>query len=230
MNEDYQEIDLMELAQRIRRLWKFVVLLVVLSAATAYGVTKMLVMPIYEASTTVFIGKENNAMATLNLADLQVGNQLVTDYRELIKTDLVMAEVIEELALITTVEELQEDLEVQTIKASRFQRIPFRYSDPQLAVTVADKISVILTEKAEQIVGVKNILIVDFADMPEKPVSPKIPVNVASSAILGFLVALLVILIQMIMGSTIESETDIEKELGLTLLGSIPMFKEYEQF
>lgn len=225
MNEEYEEIDLLELAQRILSRWKFVVLLVVLSAGAAYGVTKQLITPIYEASTTVFIGKESTALASLNLADLQVGNQLVTDYRELIKTNLVTQEVIEELALITTVKDLQEALEVGTIKDSRFMHITFKDADPKVAAKVADKISVILTEKAEQIVGVKNILIVDFAEVPEKPVSPSTPKNVAVAGILGFVLALIIIFIELMLANTLEKDEDIEKELGLPLLGSIPVFE-----
>lgn len=224
MNEEYQEIDLMELAQRILQRWMLIVLLTAIAAGVSYGVTKYRLTPIYEASTTVFIGKDSSEIMGLDIMDFEMGQALVTDYQELIQTNLITEQVVKDLALLGTKEDIQAGLNVEAVKDSRFMRISFKDPSPEMAVKVADKLSVVLTKKAVDIVGVKNIQIVDFAELPKAPISPSTSKNVAVAGILGMMLALFIIFVELMMANTIEKEEDVEKELGLPVLGVIPKF------
>lgn len=225
MEKDYQEINLLEVTGHVLKKWWLILLLVLIASGAAFFVTTRVVTPIYEASTTVFIGKESAKIADISLMDIQVGSQLVTDYTELLKTNQVLDRVIWELALKAEPKDVRENLTVSIIKDSRFMRIAYQDSDGELAVKVADKISDILRVKAEEIVGVKNVVIVDYAETPDVPVSPSVLKNTAIAGVLGAMLALCLVFLQMIMDNTLKKETDIEKELGLPVVGVIPRFK-----
>lgn len=225
MNEEYQEIDLIELAGHVFKKWWLILLLMVISSGTAFYATKLMVTPIYEASTTVFIGKEAAKIADISMMDLEMGNQLVTDYTELLKTNQVLELVISELSLHAVPSDLESNLIVSVIKDSRFMRISYQDPNPEMAVKVVDKISDILKVKAEEIVGVKNVVIVDYAKVPTFPVSPNKSKNTAVAGVLGIMTALFVIFVQVMLDNTLKKESDVEKELGLPVLGAIPKFK-----
>lgn len=229
MNEEYKEMDLLELIKEIFSNWWLILMLTILSAGISYYITSEKIEPIYEASATLFIGKESSSLSDISINDLQVGNQLISDYSELINTNQVTEKVIQELGLVASPEDLIENMGVETIKESRFMHITFQDLDPKVATQIANKLSEILTEKAVQIVGVKNIQIVDYAKVPTEPVSPSILMNVGIAGILGFMIAIFVIFLKMMFINYIQKEEDVEREIGLPVLGMIPKFKGEER-
>lgn len=71
-------------------------------------------------------------------------------------------------------------------------------------------------------VGVNNISVVDSADLPQKPSSPRFLLNIALSLLAGLVIggALAFALEQM--DEAIADPAEIERRLGLPLLGSVP--------
>lgn len=225
MEQDYQEIDLVELFQKLIKFWWLLLLMASVCGSLAFYVTKYHITPVYEAKTTLFIGKEAGAIASIDLNELSVGNKLVTDYRELIQTNNVLEKVIRELKLDTTAEILRKKIEVTTVNESRFIYATVQDPSPEMAMAIADKVSEILKEKAEEIVGAKNVYIVDVAKLPEKPVSPSKTKNTAIAIALGLMVGMGIVFLNMMLNNTVEKDEDIEKALGIPVIGTIPKFK-----
>lgn len=71
-----------------------------------------------------------------------------------------------------------------------------------------------------------NVTIVDRAFVPVKPSSPNLILNIFLSLTLGLLIAAAVVALKHLLDDKISSPADIEKRLGLSLLGIIPMSKE----
>ncbi|QRN84739.1 hypothetical protein JR334_07020 [Clostridia bacterium] len=191
---------------------------------TSY-VTREMVEPVYEASSTLFVGTEKNSVAGISFSDLQVDDQLVVDYQELIKTRLVTEEVIESLNLPFSVENFVARLNVSGIKDSRFVHIVFQDTNPQRAANIANELTDSLVANAEQIVGVENVMVVDKAVVPVSPISPNLMMNVAISAVLGAMLGMFLIMLLHMLDNTFKREDDIERELGITVLGVIPKFE-----
>jgi capsular exopolysaccharide synthesis family protein len=71
-------------------------------------------------------------------------------------------------------------------------------------------------------VGVNNISIVDPADIPEKPSSPRLLLNLAASLLAGMMLgAALAFALEQI-DEAIADPTEVERRLGLPLLGPVP--------
>lgn len=225
MNEEYQEIDLVELFKSVLRRWWLIALFMIMAGGAAYYVTTEYITPIYEAKSTLFIGKENDVLSSVSIGDLQLDNKLVVDYRELIKTRLVTEEVIQDLSLLTDYNGLRDNLGIQIITESRFMHVTFKDPIPERAAQISNRLSEVLAEKAETVVGVKNVQIVDYALVPNTPISPSVKKNVAIAGVLGAMVALGLIFLQMMMDNTIQTEEDLEKLTQLPVLGVIPKFK-----
>ncbi len=134
-------------------------------------------------------------------------------------------EVIEELALLTNAEDLVENLGIEIIADSRFMHVTFEDPIPERATEIVNSLSEILATKAEVIVGVDNVQIVDYAIVPEDPISPSTVKNVAIAGAFGMMLALGVIFLQMMMDNSVKTEEDVEALIDVSVLGVIPLFK-----
>lgn len=71
-------------------------------------------------------------------------------------------------------------------------------------------------------VGINNISVVDAADVPKKPSSPRILMNLLLSLVAGLVLGALAAFALEQMDEAIADPSEIERRLGLPLLGSVP--------
>lgn len=71
-----------------------------------------------------------------------------------------------------------------------------------------------------------NVTIVDRADVPSKPSSPNLLLGVILSFVLGVFAAAAAVALKEFLDDAIRSPQDVEKKLGLSLLGLIPLRKD----
>jgi len=77
-------------------------------------------------------------------------------------------------------------------------------------------------------VGVNNIAIVDLSDVPQKPSSPNLLLNLFISFLAGAMLGAALALALEQMDEAIADPTEVERRLGLPLLGSVPRVEEEE--
>lgn len=71
-------------------------------------------------------------------------------------------------------------------------------------------------------VGINNVAIVDAADVPEKPSSPSLPLNLIIALLAGVALGAVIAFILEQIDEAIADPAEIERRLGLTLLGTAP--------
>ena len=110
----------------------FVALAVFLAAK--FGMT-----PSYQSTTRIYVlAKQDNTMVTYN--DLQTGTQLTKDYAELICSRFVLEEVIEQLGLDLSYEQLKANVSVSSPSDTRIIAIAVTDSDPVRAMETANAV------------------------------------------------------------------------------------------
>ena len=65
--------------------------------------------------------------------------------------------------------------------------------------------------------------VVDEANIPDEPVSPSIKKNGLIGAIAGAFIAIVIIIIVYLTNDTIQTSEDVERYLGVSTLGIIPL-------
>ncbi|NSW91336.1 MAG: lipopolysaccharide biosynthesis protein [Firmicutes bacterium] len=209
----------------VKRIWLIVLLPVIAAMVSAY-VSFYVMEPVYEANTTLYIiNKSNGSELTIAYNDLLVGQQLVKDYKEIVKSRRITNEVIEELDLKNyTSSKLAEKINVSAKNDTRLIEIKVQDNNPQLATDIANKVAEVFTREVVKLMKVENINVVDTAQLPESPVKPRPMMNIAVAFIVGLLVAVGIAFIIEYLDDTIKTTDDVEKYLGLTVLGTIPEF------
>jgi polysaccharide biosynthesis transport protein len=160
----------------------------------------------------------------ISVGDLNLGQSLVTDYREIILSRLVAYEVLNELNLSMPIDTFRKQVGVSTVRDSRMFTISFESADPEQAVSVANALGAVIIEKAEEIIEIRNVQVIDAAELPTDPIKPNIPLNIAISGVLGLVMGVFLVFMLEYMDRTIKTGKDIERHLQMPLLAGIPAF------
>ena len=221
-NQDEIEIDLLEL---LRVLWSKIGYVIL--AALALGllmvlVSKVFMKPQYESTTKMYVLSKQDS-STVTSGDLQASSLLTKDYAELIQSRQVVETVIAQLNLDLTYEEFLKKITVTTQNDTRILSITVKDEDPYVASQMADAIRVAASDHIQNVMNTEAVNVVDEANIPDEPVSPSIKKNGLIGAIAGAFIAIVIIIIVYLTNDTIQPSEDVERYLGVSTLGMIPL-------
>ncbi len=222
---ELQEIDLRDILHILKIRWWIIVAFFIIATTVSGFVSVKMIAPVYKAESSLFVGKEKSNIGSIDIGELTLNQKLVTDYREIILSRLVSKEVIDELNLDMDVSTFQSRVSVTTVKDSRLFKIGFESTDPKIATDVANSLARVIIQKAEEIIEVKNVKVIDVAELPEYPIKPNKKLNVAIAGVLGIMLGVFLIFAIEYLDHTIKDKRDVERYLGLNIIGEIPIFE-----
>lgn len=221
-NEE-MEIDLLELLMVMKKHLSAILLAGIVGLVIMFAYTSFLVTPLYSASSMMYVMPDNsNSMNSSTLSDMQVGQQLTSDYSSMIKSRSFMEDVIKKLSLTIDYQQLLGKVEVTNPTSSRILQVTVNDPNPQTAADIANEMASVAESKLKEITGMQAIKIYEEAAVPDRPSSPSLKKNCALGLLAGLVLAMAVVTILYLLDDTIKTEDDIEKYLGMTTLAVLP--------
>lgn len=225
-NNDEIEIDLGEVFHLVISKLGVIILSGILLGVLSIIGTMLFITPKYESTTKIMVlNKQDNN--TLTSADMQTSTQLTKDYAELIQSRTVLEGVIAQLNLDMTYKEMLNKVSVETSSDSRIVSISVTDEDPYTASEIANAVRDMAAEHIQSVMDIEAVNIVDTANIPNEKASPSLAKNGVIGGLLGVIIAMAAVIIIYLTNDTIKVEEDVERYLGLSVLGSIP-FSEKE--
>lgn len=217
-------IDLQELAVVLfGKLWMIILSGVILGIIAIAG-TKLFITPQYQSTTKMYVLAKQNT-DVLTSSDLQAGALLTKDYAEMIKSRTVAESTIDALGLTMSPEVLIGKISVKTSTDTRVLAISVTAPDPVVARDIADTVRDMAAEHIKSVMNIEAVNVVDKANTPDSPISPSVKKNGLMGGMLGCVLAAAVIVFFYMMNDTIKTEEDVEKYLGISTLGVVPIMK-----
>lgn len=227
-NSDVVEIDLAEVAGLlIHRAW-LIIICAVLAAAAAFCISSFLVTDLYESTTSVYILNKQDG-GTVTYSDVQLGTQLTKDYAQLIRSRYVVEKVIENCGLETTYAGLSKRISVETPSDTRILEITVTDEDRVMAQYIANEIRKEAAAHIKNVMDIQAVNVVDEANLPDKPSSPDVFKWTVIGFALGAFACAAGVLAHFMLDDTIKTSDDVEKYLGLSTLGMIPIREDAEK-
>lgn len=239
---EYQNdsIDLKQLFTVIIKRLPIIILCTLVVTIAAVGVSYFLLPDIYESATTLYIGKQTDSQEQLGYQDLQMGQQIIKDYREIAKSKSVTRKVKEELKQeypenmsLGEVLELSDDafsskITVNAKGDTRIFEIRVSDEDPVNCMIIANKTAEVFIAKVKSLLKLDNVQVLDIAEQPLNPVKPNRIINIAIGFILGAMMGLGLVFLIEYLDNTIKTPDDVRKHTKLTVIGVIPRFEAVE--
>lgn len=219
-NDDELEIDLLEILRALKKKIWLLILMTVLCGGIAGAFSKFVLIPQYTSTAMVYILSKETTLTSL--ADLQIGSQLTKDYAVIVSSRPVLEEVIGQLGLTCTYEELKEQITIDNPKDTRILTISAVDPDPQMAKAMADAVANTSSEYIGEIMEMIPPKMIEDGIVPTEQTSPSNIKNALIGAIAGFVVVCGLVTLEVVMNDTVRTEEDVEKYLGVSVLAMVP--------
>ncbi len=229
-----EEIDLREILELF---WSRKVLIVVcILVAMLIGIIYSFnfIKPKYQSSTKIVLSQvtdvedENRNSSSINANDINLNQKLVDTYTQIITSDSVLSQVIDELGIEDTIASLRKNISVSAVNDTQVLKITVNNSNPETAMNIANQLVKASDVKVREVYKISNIAIIDEAKTSDVPYNVNHVKDIAIFTIVGLVFAIGVILILNMLDNTIGSSKDIENDLGSMVLASIPEYKDPE--
>ncbi|MDB8620552.1 Wzz/FepE/Etk N-terminal domain-containing protein [Streptococcus parasanguinis] len=228
-NQENQAVEI-DVFAMLKTLWKrkfSIVLVALVFAIAAFGYSAFLAKKEYQSTSRIYVvSRQNQDNNALTNSDLQAGSYLVKDYREIILSQNVLTQAIEELKLDMTPAELSKKISVSVPTDTRILSITAKDGDPKEAARIANGLRNVAAEKIISVTKVSDVTTLDEAEVPQSPSSPNIRRNVLLGFIAGAGLMVVLLVVVEVLDDRVKRPEDIEELMGLTLLGVVPDMKK----
>ena len=228
-NQENQAVEI-DVFSMLKTLWKrkfSIVLVALVFAIAAFGYSAFLAKKEYQSTSRIYVvSRQNQDNNALTNSDLQAGAYLVKDYREIILSQNVLSQAIEELKLNMTPAELSKKINVSVPTDTRILSITAKDGDPKEAARIANGLRNVAAEKITSVTKVSDVTTLDEAEVPQSPSSPNIKRNVLLGFVAGAGLMVVLLVVVEVLDDRVKKPEDVEELMGLPLLGVVPDIKK----
>lgn len=204
------------------------VIVIVLACVTAAIAAFYLTTPKYSSTAQVFVSTQGQSSTSELLQGSSFAQARVKSYAVLVPSPIVLQPVIDELGLNVTPEELKESVSAASPLNTVLINITTTSTNPGMAQKISD-------EAARQFVdvvadleksGTSNtspvrVTITQPAQLPEKPDSPKLLINLAAGLLLGAITAIGVALARAMLDTVVRRTEDAKQITDSPIIGEV---------
>ena len=205
---------------------KYVLVIVAVSLVLIIGVfiyDKSIKKPLYTTYTTIILTKSNEAQTgtTITQNDILLNQKLVETYSKIIKSKLVLEQVISETGVTYTAEELSENVNVEAYENTEMLKISVTDQDPELAASIANSIAQVFSGEIAKIYQINNISVVDVAVTPEEVSNNTLKRDLLLALFISIFGTIGVVFVVYYFDDTVKLTDNLEEEIGMPVVAKV---------
>lgn len=215
-----EEINLKEVYSyfKSRLLWMILAIVVIVIIGNVYTILTR--VPMYQSNTTiVLVGESKKGYSQ---TDSQLNQNLIGTYSEIITSRKVLQQVIDNLKLKMTVDELSQNITTSSVEDTEIIRITVNNEKKKMAVKIADEVASVFSEEIQDIYNLENVAIIDKAEEADEPYNINYVKDNVIYLMIGIVLSFGVVFVMYYFDTTIKSSETVEEKLGLTVIGIVP--------
>ncbi len=215
-------LDLVKLLLAVRHRIIYIIIAAVVFGAAAFGYTKLMMSPVYEAKSTIIISTRQDKSDNVTVDQINSASMMANTYMQIVKSETVLNSVIRDLKLNMTTSQLSSLISYNMPDESMVLTISVKNGNVNTAKRILSKIisttSGVLKDK--NMVGSFEQL--DPVNSTGQPVSPNAKKNAMMAALLAAVIYIAIIVAVQVLDNTYGSEDELKDDLGYSVLGVIP--------
>jgi len=218
-----EEIDLKDLFDYFKGRVSWIIIAVALAVVVGNIFTIFTRVPMYKSSTSlVLVSESGDSNSIYSNSELQLNKNLVGTYSEIIKSKMIMNEVISNLDLEYTPTQLQSHVNVSSVNNAEIIRITIDDPSNKLAAEIADETADVFVKEINKFYKLNNVAVLDKAEIAKSAYNVNYIKDNAIYILIGLVLSCGIIFIFFYFDTTIKTSDEIEKKLGMTVIGVVP--------
>lgn len=190
-------------------------------------ITFFFISPQYEATTKVFIGKENfkNVSSDYTNEEITLYQRLLKTYSEIFKTKNLMSKAISNVGEDVTVEEAMSKSSAVPISDTQILKLKYVSDSKEESYNMIYGLTEEFMKLSKTLYPNGNVYIIQQPIIPVNPIGPNKVMNILIGLILGLAIGIGIALFKEFMNNSFNSKDEIEESLDIPCLGMIPNIK-----
>ena len=222
-----EEINLKDFFDYYKKYILIIIIVMLLSVAGILSYNMWLKTPLYSTSTTVVLVKKSNTTdSQTDLSDISLNQKLVATYSQIVKSKLVLNQVITNLDLDYSYNELSKEISVNAVDNTEIIKITVTDKNARVASLIANNVAEVFISEVIKIYNMDNVSVIDAAEVNYTPSNN----NLIRDAILSMLVSFVAVSFVAVSGivfvvyyfdDTLRDVDSIEKEIELPVVAKV---------
>ena len=227
-NENQEvELDLIHIIKIILRRWILIGVITFAVTILAFGYAYLMLDDVYTAESSMIVQVTNTGDS--DYTALLTGQRLVDTYTEIAESNRVLEELKTNLVIDYTNSQLRNMISVISVNDTLIVNLTVESNDPELAKDIANELVSIVKNLSTEFDGLEDVEILDTALTPTSPSGPNRLLYLMVGVLLGGMIGVGIVLAFEFLNKDIKNGKDVEKILGLRLLGRIPNYDMHEE-
>lgn len=221
--ENVYEIDVLKLLLALWREKVKLILVSVLCAAVMVAYSFFLITPLYTSDVSIYVNNISKGDGnTISTTELYAAQSLVDTYIAILNSRTTLLEVIDELKLDYSAQELSKKIEAKAVNNTEIFNVKVTTDDPAQSKNIANCIARVLPGKIGAVVDGSSVKVVDHPLEAKAPSSPNIPKNGIAGFMIGFMIMAIILIIKELTDDVLRDEDDITSRFDYPILATIP--------
>jgi capsular polysaccharide biosynthesis protein len=219
-NQNEMEFDLLQLfGHLLKRAW-IIVLVMVVFAVAAYGISKKNEVPRYTASCRVFVYSQEDG---IGYNDALYALYLRKDCQVILTGQNVAAEIVNNLGLNISPSAISGGIRVAAEDDTHVLELSYTDTNPKRAAAILNELCEVGGKEVQRHMEKTSFTVMYYADVPTAPTAGTATRDTVLGAAVGMVLAAAVLVVLYLLDDTIRSEDDVERYLGLSTLTAITL-------
>lgn len=214
-------IDLNDLFREIVKHLKLIIILCVLFSIGGFFGTKLLIAPMYTASTSIYLTPQISESGSLDYNSQLSNSKLVNNVVELMTQNNIMSEVAKDIGL-ESADTVRGIVNVSNDSNTEIITVTATTNDPKLSKDVANDTVSTFIRTMQKNLNVRNIEVVDKAKLSYIPSGPNVKKNTLLATMVGFVLGCGYATLRFLFDNRLRTKEEAEKYLGIPVFCEIP--------
>ena len=221
-----EEINLKEVYTyfKFRILWILIAIVAIVVIGNIYTIITR--VPMYQSNTTlVLVGESKKGYSQ---SDSVLNQNLIGTYSQIITSRTVLSQVIDNLKLKTTAENLSKNISTSSVEDTEIIKITVNSSKRKEAAKIADEVATVFSKEVQDIYNLENVTIIDKAEVATSPYNINYVKDNIIYLMIGIVLSFGIVFVMYYFDTTIKSSEVVEEKLGLPVIGIVPKEEDKE--
>ena len=223
-----EEINLKEFFNYYKKYVMAILLIVVISVIGVIVYDVKFKTPLYTTKTSIVLVKNDSSKSSskdddeeIDINTLSLNQKLVSTYRKIVKSRLVLEQVISKLRLNYTFKEIDKEVTVNAVDQTEILEISVSDSDAKRSAEMANAIVEIFDKEVTKIYNINNVSVLDKAQIPSNPSNNTTFRDIILAIFVSVAGCSAIIFIIYYFDDTLRDTENMEDEIEMPVIGKV---------